>query len=441
MNKYIHFICLMTVDAMLIASTVLQIPMLGAAASLFAAFIIVCGNKMQSFYTILATCLMAGCCNIGSIGFYFILMLLAYFKIDGKALPAFKYTPFVVFLLLVMILHELRYSTIGYILYYCSYLLYLFKILSIVDWKGYDHRYATVVFLLSIIFTQIGATLLTGDLTMLSDETNTTVRFGEGDVENGANNNLGGAMNFPVQTLMFMTFSLPLIFGRWLKLLWKTFAIAAFVTLFVITFFTTSRVYILGLGTMSLMLMAMLMGRDYGFVVKIAVIALAVSAVYVFFSTGLSDLVLLRYEIRNSSDTGMLSSRDVIAKDCITYLTNHPLALLFGEGYKSYGEIGKQLHLAFQMSAHNSILDCIMAYGLYGFTLIIFASKNFFTKIKANTQCERVSIMGLMPLACWFMMSLTNSSFMLPQTYVLIPFMLLHLKYYKTLINKDSGNI
>jgi len=431
MDKRIHFFCLVAIDAVAIAATVLQIQYLSILCSALAGILILMGSPMQSFYTILGTCLMSGVFGISTFGMYFILMLIAYIKIDGHLLQVDKYGPFVIFLLLIYIVHEMQYTTIGWIVYYSTYLLYLFKVLSVFDWSDYDHRYATIVFLMSIIFCQVGSALLTGDLTMLSDENAMNVRFGEGDVENGMNNNLGGAMSFPINTLMFITLSLPIIVGQWAQKKWKVLLVILIVALFVITFFTTSRVYLLGLATFGVMLIFSLWSRETGAWSKVLSLLVIGGCIFVFFRIGISGLIESRYAYRNSIDYGATSSRYIIAQDCLSYLSSHPLAAIFGKGYKSYSTIGQQLNLAFGgMTAHNIVLDCIMAFGLFGFILILSASRKFYVNLKNNTDCFGASVIGFMPLVCWFVMSLTNSGFMNPKTYVMIPFLIMHSVYH-----------
>jgi len=429
MDSRLHFIFLVIIDVLAVVSTVFQVGSASIIAIMLTGLLILVGTPIQSFYTMLGTCLLAGTFLIGNIRVYFILMLITYIKIDRKIFLTDKFAFWVFLLIILYVIHDVRYATPGVIATYCCYLLYVFKMLSIVNWDEYNHRYAIIIFLVSILINQIGAAFLTGDLSMLADESSIDMRLGEGDVENGMNNNLGGAMDFPIHTLLFMTLSLPIIMGSWATTVSKIIISILFIGLFIVTFFTTSRVYLLGLSAFAVLIMIMMQSTEYGFGSKVISVVLILFALYFFFSSGYVNLFQTRFAQRNMEDYGMTSSRALIASDCISYLVDHPLAIIFGEGYIGYSTIGEQSHLLFQMTAHNIVLDCIMAFGMYGFLLICLASKNFYENIKSDYDLSGVKVLGLMPLICWFVMCLTNSACMNAKTYVLIPFLILHIFY------------
>lgn len=310
----------------------------------------------------------------------------------------------------------------------------MFAIFSNKDWHDYDHKYATWLLLISMVIVQVGAILLTGDLSQLSDESVTNVRMGEGDVEEGMNNNLDGAMGFPITTLLFITCSFPLLFGKQINAFSKILLGVVDVVLLIVTFFTTSRVYLLGLIVFLICVIVEFFVK--GGKSKIWLTVILLGAVVVLNELEINNLIFERYMTRMVGHNVSYDSRTIIYTDCITYLGQHPLALLFGEG-RAYSEIGRLHNYAFSMSAHNIILDWIMTYGIFGLLILLSVIKRFMFSLKENTNFSKSELLGYMPLICWFVMCQTNTSFILPKTFVLIPFMLLHSKYYKTLMNRE----
>lgn len=433
MSNRIHFLLITLIDILLVYSTVTQTASAAIVAFVLTVVAVLAGSGIQAFYTLLGTCFFSGVYNVSSIGVYFIVTILCCVKLLANRATNKNVLLLGIVLAILCALHDLPYHTIGGVVNSSVMLLSMFAILSNKDWRNYDHKYSTWLLLISIVIVQVGAILLSGDLTQMSDESVSSVRMGEGDVEGGMNNTLGGAMGFPISTLLFVTCSFPLLFGKQARILSKFLLGVLDIVLLIVTFFTTSRVYLLGLAVFFVCIIGEFFVK--GSKSKVWLIVILIGAVVVFYALGIYNLIFERYAARIVIDD-VSTGRFDIYKDCLSYLVQHPLALLFGEG-RAYSEIGRIHNYAFGMSAHNIILDWIMAYGIFGLVILLSVIKRFVFSLKENTNFDKSGLLGYMPLICWFVMCLTNTPFILPKTFVLIPFMLLHSRYYKTLMNKE----
>lgn len=431
MSNRIHFFLITLIDILLVYSTVTQTASAAIAAFVLTVFTVLRGSGIQAFYTLLGTCFFSAVYNVSSIGVYFIVTILCCVKLLVNRATNTNVLLLGIALTILCALHDLLYRTIGNIVGSSVMLLSMFAILSNKDWHDYNHKYSTWLLLISMVIVQVGAILLTGDLSQLSDESVSVVRMGEGDVEGGMNNNLGGAMGFPITTLLFVTCSFPLLFGKQVNTFLKILLGVLDIVLLIVTFFTTSRVYLLGLFIFLICVIIEFFAKSSKS--KMWLIVIILGAVLVLNESGIINLIFERYMVRIVSHDVSIDSRTIIYTDCITYLVQHPLALLFGEG-RAYSEIGRIHNYAFGMSAHNIILDWIMAYGIFGIVILLSSIKRFVFSLKENTNFDKSGLLGYMPLICWFVMCQTNTPFILPKTFVLIPFMLLHSRYYKTLM-------
>ena len=79
-----------------------------------------------------------------------------------------------------------------------------------------------------------------------------------------------------------------------------------------------------------------------------------------------------------------------------------------------------------------------MSFGLIGTILILKGVNHLRIYAKSFTRYS-ASILGWMPFLCWFTMSQTNTTFILPKTYFVLPFLVLHIYYYNELLIKKSN--
>lgn len=431
------FLLIVVIDILLGISTVNRISICSSLAFVLLLYLILKGNAIQAFYAVLGTCFFSDTVNLGNIGTYFVIMFAAGGKIGGYGFK--NYTLPVLIILILYAIHDIFYTSFAWVLFYLSYLYFMFKVLTNLNFKEYDHRYAVALFLVGIVLVQIFAICLSGDLSTFRDDSIEYARMGEGDVDDGYNNNLDGAMGFPITSMLFFTISLPILLGQWMNKKYKLVVGVLFIALFVVTFFTTSKVYLLGLACLIVCLLCEVFGRELRFSAKIGIVLFFVIAVIALIQSGYLDIIVNRYIFRLTASDDVTTGRGRIYSDCLSYLSTNPLSLMFGSGYRGYSAIGAINGLKFSMSAHNIILDCIMAYGLFGAIIILCLCRNFYRSVKVYCGGPRMSMLGLMPVVCWLVMNFTNSSFMLAKTYVIIPFLILHMKYYRKLYIKNNN--
>lgn len=421
------------------ASTVVQNGALSYVAIGVLFWVIIASNAERCFTAIVATSTFAPLFSISGIGVYFLATIIAAFKMMRAGRNASMWFAAIA-MLAIYVLHDIQVTTMGTILNQTCYLLFFFIACLSMNFRRYDHRLTVVLFLCSVILNYIGSIALTGDLSQLGDESIQDVRLGEGDIEGGQNNNLGGAMGFPILTIYLITFGLPLLLGNYLRTTKKIILALVLLICFVVTFFSTSKVYLLGLATLAVCLFFYFFRGGASFKEKSGATLFVFFAFVVLYYSGYLDLFISRYEYRmGDGDMDRLTTgRSLIIASCLDYLANHPLAILIGEGYRRYISIGATLQLPFSMSAHNVILDCIMAYGVFGVVVIISSLRALHKKI-VRLFCDYVpSALGWAPLICWISMCMSNSPFMLPKTYVILPFLVLHIYYYRSLMKNEK---
>ena len=147
------------------------------------------------------------------------------------------------------------------------------------------------------------------------------------------------------------------------------------------------------------------------------------------------------FRIGDTRDIDTLTThRSPIYADIIKYWGNNISCVLFGAGKEAYPEIGRLKNLEFSMEAHNIILDCIMAYGMIGFTLIIGLCNSIIIRVRRMNKRYHLTMLGALPLICWFIMSQTNSAFSVSHTYLWLPYLVLFMILNKDIIDNKQIN-
>ena len=256
------------------------------------------------------------------------------------------------------------------------------------------------------------------------------LRMGDADMDKYASDTLDGAMGFPIHTILMMSLSLPFFINKGIRVLSKVLLSLILLVFFLVTFLTTSKVYLLGLATFGIcLLLHIVKGKNRIAIIFIIILFFLILSTQSWFF----DLVYERYAYRiEDTDTDVTSGRTDIYKSCIDYLSDNFLALLFGSSYDGYLEIGRLLNKDFKMSAHNIILDGLMSFGLYGCSLLLISVKQLNKKARLYIK-SKASLLGWLPIICWFVMCQTNTTFYLAKTYPLIPFLVIHIHFWKQL--------
>lgn len=180
---------------------------------------------------------------------------------------------------------------------------------------------------------------------------------------------VGGAMAIPIYALLILAFSVDGLLQSENSKILKLFIVLIDIVAFVFGALTVSRSFYLGLIILvALYLVSKTEGsrnasRKIGAIVVVAFLA-------AFFVIRYQDII---YQVihnlfsRVSTDTtGGTGGRTEIWEECLTYLGNHPLALLFGNGANGYPIVGEHLNKEFAAGSHNLYIDILMSWGVIG---------------------------------------------------------------------------
>lgn len=429
----IHYI--LTCFSMILAglSIWLENQQLSYAAIAVISFLILSSDINVAFYTILATVFMWDAVKVNGVlmGFFFSFLFICKSFMNKRNNLERNSIILLVLFVIIFFLNDLIRCTFSNIINDMMRLLLLFACLKAIKIESYNHRYAVFLMITALIITQVFAFLVTGIESIL-DTSVSYYRIGES--EDDEMNVFGGAMEFPIFSIIIMTISLPYLTGNYLSLLKKIGLSLVVLITFMAAMFSASRVFLLGLFVMCCMLFF-----SYPSKRKILImLGIVVALIIVVMNTDIVQLAIMRYTFRQENLSDDLSNgRQEIWMSIVDFLLYNPHRLLIGCGYRGYLLLGSEERLPFAGSAHNIILDGIMAYGLFGISVMMMTLEDLRKRLK-HVWKSNVSILSSMPFVCWFAMCMTNSTFLIYKTFVLIPFFLLHAYTYKQLIIKEN---
>ena len=407
-------------------------PLTYAAVGVISALIILCDMNM-AFYTVLATVFIWDAVRVNGVlmGFFFsFLFVIKAFSSRRSNLGKNTLT-LLVFFVFIFLVNDLIRCTFSQITNDLMRLLLLFACLKTVKIESYNHRYAAFLLITALLITQVFALMVTGVESML--DTNVGY-YRIGEAEDDRMNTFGGAMEFPIYAIIITTVSIPFLTGHYLEKTKKVGIVCIMAATIVMALFAASRVYLLGLAVMAIMLLFSYANRGR-LIVLFAVLAIVIM---IASNSDLVQLAVMRYTLRQENLSGDLSNgRQAIWASIIEFLTYNPHRLLLGCGYRGYQMIGMENKLAFSGTAHNIILDGLMAYGIFGISVMMMALSDVKKRLKRIWK-NKLTVMSAMPFVCWFAMCMTNSAFLIYKTFVLIPFFLLHAYTSKQLMIKDN---
>lgn len=436
-NKY-HYILSLLALITISLSYLWQMPILSYISIAIVLGMMLMESAVQDFYLLLSIAVPVGGYKISGIGISFVFLTISIVKLLLKGQrnlrqnPIWEIVGFMVILL--SLIHEVSYVTIGSTINSIILITFFIILLTYLPVQKINIRYCTLLFFTSLIITQIFAILATGNLTELGDASK-IYRLGQMSEDFESYDIFGGSMSFPVRTVLLICMSISFFIGKYSKV-FKLFLLGIIVILFIITFLTISKVYLLGLGTLVVSLFFVAKSSKarlniIGYLILMLVLGFVFLPQLPYDIDDIVDAFIFR--LGDSGDTEALTThRSVIYADVITYLTNNFSCLFFGAGKEAYPEIGKMESLAFYMEAHNIILDCIMAYGIVGLALIIALCHSVIVRVRIMNRKYQLSMLGALPMICWFMMSQTNSAFSVFHTYLWLPFLVLFM-----IMNKD----
>lgn len=396
----------------------------------------VCLDEVKQFYILVALIPFYDNLRIASIGIGFLLLLISSIKIIKKY-GSTKVTALsvcaLVFVLLNQFFNDFFTVTIGTfvndifkLLYFCVFLLF-FPIERI------NRNYIISIFLISLILVQIVIIYhFGGNLAVIAlDEE--MVRLGEIS-DDGHRNSLGGAMGFPIYTILIITTLLYKVFNRGKY----SFAyLVIILTEIIVTFFTVSKVYILGLAIVCMLLFVYLLNNLKVLLkfIPVFVLLFLAFAYYEAKYSYIEEMIVSKYTNRISGSDDVSTGRFDIYKSCLEYLSSDITSLLSGDGIKGYLAVGSSIGAKFEMSAHNLYLDGIMSFGVLGFLSLFYLYWKCINRICRSHSVAKTNILLLMPIIAYLVMVNTGGSFSSFKTYIYI----LYLSIYSFYLPKCSN--
>lgn len=395
--------------------------------------VVLAGDNISVLYLLIALCPFYSSLRIGDLYAGFVIPLFVLVKLFIK--PSTKYASgmemFWAFFLLVWFFHDFQFITFANALFRLFVPACIFVYICRQKLDEYDGYFAIWIVIATTLISMICIFMVQGGSldTFLYASYAGEYRLGEADVDDGQKNQLGGAMGFPIYTIIIVSLSLQMLMTRQFKLWEKVLLIGLNIVLFFVTFLTISRVYILGLSTLVILLfLHMIKSRNLKTILGLSfglIIVYIIASVYLpEYMDGIFNSYLARQS--NNSDHEGTGIRGAIYEDCIKYLTEDVECFLIGKGSSAYPLYGAKIHRLFSWSAHNIILDALMAFGIIG-TIILISLYMHLYKREKNRTGLKWTVFRIMPFACYFMMNMTATPFLLDKTYPMLLFLILNI--------------
>ena len=220
--------------------------------------VVMFGSEMAILYLLIALCPFYASLRIGNLYVGFIIPLL----IIGKLLirPSKMHSPVLIILssvfFIIWLFHDIQFVTFATGFFRLLVPICIFIYIYRGKFKEYDGYYAMWIVVATTLISMICIFMVQGGSidAFISASYVGKMRLGEADTDDGQKNQLGGAMGFPIYTIIIVSLLLQMLLTRKFKLWVKASIVSIIVILFFITFLTISRVYLLGLVTLSLLL-------------------------------------------------------------------------------------------------------------------------------------------------------------------------------------------
>lgn len=229
-------------------------------------------------------------------------------------------------------------------------------ILGAFDWRQVDFQRATLAFIICTALVLLGSIAAGGgDLAAYVEAHDNLTRLGE-DARV-----LGGSGGIPIFVLISTALLLtPVVRGDRRGLIWRIPVSGIFL---VVGMLTISRVLIVGGAAVGITVLLLSIAR--GNVRIVGALAIVGSGLFWLFTSGPLNPVMSRFTARNEQ-AGLLSGRDEIYTDAVEYLSRDFSWLLFGKGAQGYVLNGVDAGSFLAYSAHNLVLDALLAWGVVG---------------------------------------------------------------------------
>lgn len=435
-DKRYLFITYLIIAALAGISNFMEPANIFVAISIMLSLIVVFwGNEMALVYLLLALCPFYSSLKINGIYAGSIISLLIFVRLFMR--PTTKFASVLgmssVIFLFIWFLHDIQFVSFANALFRLFIPACVFMVICRQRFEAYDGFFAIWTVIATTLIAMICVFLVQGgDIdSFIYASYAGEMRLGEANVAEGQKNQLGGAMGFPIYTIIIISLSLQTLITHTFKLWQKILIIGLNMTLFFITFLTISRVYILGIITLAfLLLLHMIKSRSIKIIFSLLTGCLVLYCIASIYLPEYMDNVFNSYLTRqaNNSDHGGTGIRGAIYEDCIRYLAEDIECLLIGKGSSAYPLFGAKVHRLFSWSAHNIILDALMSFGVLGSLLLVCLYLHLYKQEKRRLNI-RCSVLRAMPLICYLMMNMTATPFLLDKTYPMLFFLIMNITH------------
>lgn len=417
-SKKIRYTILFIIVIILGTSQLQNMQFIIPIAVILFAFLVCTQSAIEDFYCYVCLIPYLSIFSINGIGVTFLFFLISSIKLLISNRENVKNQYIIVALTIILMIessNDLLNCSFGETLSPISYILYFAFFILFAPLKKINSSKVTAFFIIGLITVQIFAIMQVGGITELILTNSTDIenlRLGEVDTEKNYGNQLGGAMGFPIYSILLICIAYRFIITNKNKI--YKILITSFVVLeILITLFTLSRVFILGLSTFFICVIISLRQSKTSLLGLFSfIIIVAITYLYVANS---GDFLIERYQQRGQGDIS--TGRFQIYSDSVEYLFNNIRALLVGDGIIGYRRVGESLSKQFSMSAHNLYLDIIMSLGIIGFICLFSILKGLFKKAKEQIK-GKATIITAMPFICYAIMRNTGGSIIDANQYI-----------------------
>lgn len=314
---------------------------------------------------------------------------------------------------------DFSYLSIGEFLYTICNFLYFICFLNCFEIKKIEvKKLLSVIVITSSICLLLVAVVANKNGMSLASYANATenyIRLGS------ETTNLIGAMGIPTYAGIVLSCVYVLFVKYKLSFLEMLFCAVVSAYSVVLGLLSVSRGFIVCLGVLAALIIAnILFSKERKKSAIIVLIMMTIMLIIYYKNSDIVTNVILKLQSRmNGVNVSANDDRSSIWKDCVFYLGNHPTALLFGRGVNNYVGLGAEEGYRFSMSAHNLLLDGLMAWGIIGFGSLILAIISFF-KRRVMVQTQKVDFTYIIPFCVWFALRMIGGAFTSFAMYIMI---------------------
>lgn len=215
---------------------------------------------------------------------------------------------------------------------------------------------------------------------------------------------IGGAMAIPLYAALMIAFSVTLFLsGIKINIFEKIFSVFSLIVAVVFGSFTISRSFYLCIVVIVLMFFLAGAKAKYKIFILICVAAFLMVLYHNYYD--IVNKIFNDLSLRVNNDSTMTGGRSEIWRSGLDYLSEHPIALLFGKGATRYQTMAAEKGYLFSAGMHNLVLDIVMSWGIVGLVLVVSLMTELFKKV--SIKCGKLPLSRFIPLITYLTFSLT----------------------------------